>query len=120
MVISQSDAYDYVSGKPVKHSGHVVTYFECSSSSFAIDISDKANHPLFNKGDRVVIDPTLKPEPGDMVMAYLVKDKLVIFRRFRIGGLAPLNTDYIPADSKPIVDYELIGVMTEHARGRAS
>jgi SOS-response transcriptional repressor LexA len=88
---------------------------ETGNRSFAIQIEGDSMRPTFRAGDRVVIDPDLKPEPGDFVCA-TVSDGMT-FRKYRARGvdqfeLVPLNDDWptIRSESGAVV----IGVMTEH------
>lgn len=97
----------------------VHTHFPCSKNAFALPVFDRSNSPAFEIGDNVVIDPDVRPVPGDMVLA--VVSGHPIFAKYtlrapRVAELQPLNADWPSVTLED--DARLIGVMTEHARGR--
>ena len=100
---------------------YVTSHFPCSERSFSIVIEDASCAPEFAPGDSVIIDPALKPVPGDMVLA-IVRGEAV-FRRFKIASrdpeaytLEPLNHLWAP-DTLDSLD-AIQGVMSEHTRPR--
>ena len=102
--------------------GRVLTHFPCGPKSFQITLWDRSNSPAFDQGDSVVIDPDVRPEPGDMVLA--VVDGAALFRRYRPRGeqveLAPLNPDWNTVTCKLEGKARLLGTMSEHSRQRRS
>lgn len=100
---------------------------EYSESTFAMRIHGDSMTPDFQEGDRVIIDPSIKPRPGDYVVAKDGVSGEATFKRYRPRGLndagqsffvlEPLNPDYAPlrSDLQPI---EIVGTMMEHHRLR--
>ncbi len=95
-----------------------------SDHIFAIKIYDQSMLPEFNIGDIVVIDPNIKPQPGEIVLA-LVKDNNGVSLRkyqplsknadgFDIFDLVPLNGDWptITVDSHDSA--KIMGTLVEH------
>lgn len=97
-----------------------------SSYSFALEISGDSMEPDFVAGDRVIIDPDLKPQPGDFVVARNGREEAT-FKKFRPRGvdangqevfeLVPLNDDYptMRSDQEPA---RIVGTMIEHRKYR--
>ena len=86
--------------------------------SFALELAGNSMAPAFKEGDRVVIDTSLKPEPGDYVAA--MAGDVILFRRYRQRQsgfeLVPENQDWETLSSND--DIRIVGVMTEHRRYR--
>lgn len=97
------------------------------AGTFVLRIEDESMQPEFNPGDLVLIDPTLEPRPGDLVVARNGEEQ-AIFRKFRLRGndqhgnkifeLKPLNDDFPTYQSSDSVHMEIVGVMVEHHRYR--
>lgn len=94
----------------------IMTDIEVSKETFSIEIEGDSMSPVFKPGDRIVIDPNIKPEPGDFVAATV--GPAITFRKFRSRGfdsfeLVPLNDDWpvVTSDSGGV---RVIGVMAEH------
>lgn len=93
-----------------------------SANSFALLIKDKSMEPLFTPGDVIVIDPTIKPSPGEYVVAKLNNSNTLIFRKYRPiynNGthqfeLIALNEDWGKIILTEKVDGEIIGTLIEH------
>lgn len=95
-----------------------------SKWTFALELEGESMLPEFRAGDRVLIDPTLAPNPGDYVAAKNSVEKAT-FKRYRLRGidekgaevfeLVPLNVDFptLRSDIEPLV---VIGVMVEHRK----
>jgi len=100
--------------------------FPCSPESFALLISDRSNAPKYLPGDRVIIDPELAPEPGDMVLAFVGVDMLPVLRRvtfLQTGpapryALKPLNDTWPEFVVGPEEPGEIVGVVSEHTQPR--
>lgn len=106
----QSDAHEWL-----------MTDLELSEGAFALEIKGDSMTPDFMAGDRVIIDPSVKPRPGDFVVAKNGEDEAT-FKKYRLRSigddgievfeLVPLNPDYpsIRSDQVPI---RIIGTMVE-------
>ena len=84
-----------------------------SEKTHALSIRDDSMYPLFSPGDSIVVDPQVKPLPGDFVLAKTTTG--FVFRKYRLRQddflLVPLNEDY-PTISGKLA--EVRGVMLEH------
>jgi transcriptional regulator with XRE-family HTH domain len=99
---------------------------KASTRSFALRIKGEANTPYFMPGDVVIIDPELKPEPGDFVAAHVEKAGIA-FCQYRvinfdkdnrpIFDLVPLNS-FFPTLSPAAQTIQILGTMQEHRRYR--
>lgn len=99
----------------------LMTDLELSDGAFALEIKGDSMLPEFNPGDRVIIDPAIRPQPGDYVVAKNGEDEAT-FKKYRLRGaneqgvevfeLVPLNPDYpsIRSDQVPI---RIVGTMVE-------
>jgi len=96
-----------------------------SKHTFALRIVGNSMEPEFKEGDIVIIDPDVKPSPGDYVVARNDEEEAT-FKKYRPRGiingqeifeLVPLNEDYaaMRSDQQPI---QIIGTMMEHTRYR--
>ena len=97
-----------------------------SAHTFALRINGNSMEPEFKEGDVVVIDPDVRPSPGDCVVAKNHEESAT-FKKYRPRGidasgveifeLVPLNEDYaiMRSDQQPI---HIIGTMMEHTRYR--
>lgn len=99
---------------------HLLTDQELSDGAFAVELVDDSMSPEFRPGDRVVLDPAIRPLPGDYVLARFGVPPAPVFGRYRPRQdgsfeLAPLNPDYptlaLPGDS-------VVATMAEHRRYR--
>lgn len=97
----------------------VTSQFPCGPRAFAVLVEDASNAPHIEQGDSLIIDPDLKPKPGDMVMVLCGTE--VILRRYRPRSdaieLAPLNDDW-PTQTIPSLNGSLVGTMSEHTKPR--
>jgi SOS-response transcriptional repressor LexA len=93
--------------------------------TFALRIIGNSMEPEFREGDVVVIDPDVRPDPGNFVVARN-DEEAATFKKYRPRGiidgvevfeLVPLNPDYavMRSDQQPI---QIIGTMVEHTRFR--
>lgn len=87
--------------------------------SQAIEIETRAMEPMLEVGDRVIVSPGIKPNPGDLVCAVLTTDDqhVVVIRKYRPQTvsrfeLAAINPDY-PTLSSGDVQLDLLGVVVE-------
>ena len=92
--------------------------------AFFLEIKGDSMLPEFKEGDRVRIDPDVRPNPGDYVVAKN-SSKEATFKKYRARGidmfgneifeLIPLNENYASMRSDEH-DLTVIGTMTEHRR----
>lgn len=83
------------------------------------DVSMQGQRDYFAPGDVVIIDPAVRPQPGEYVLARA--DGQTIFRQYKLRQdhieLAPLNPFWPTVAASPD-DVLLIGTMVEHRRYR--
>ena len=104
------------------------TDLRVSSSTFALVIEGRSMEPEFQPGDKVIIDPMVRPRPGDFVIAKRDYDQEATFKKYRLRSqdehghdvvqLTPLNLDWphlmIDRDNPG----HIVGTMVEHRRYR--
>ena len=86
---------------------------DVSENAYALTITDDSMVPVFSRGDKIIVDPDVRPVPGDYVVASTPSG--FVFRKYRLleegFSLRPLNEDYPPiAGDKARV----VAVMLEH------
>lgn len=96
-------------------------------NAFALRIKGDSNNPDYKEGEIVIIDPSVTPIPGDMVVAKNGDDEAT-FKKYRPRGtddngkdvfeLVPLNDDYPTLRSDRDGPMRIIGTMVEHRRFR--
>lgn len=102
---------------------YVLTSLEdLSDCAFALKIKGDSMEPEFKEGDMIVVDPEIKPLPGEFVVA-ANGDEEATFKKYREIGhdefervqfeLIPLNPDYTTLSSKN-QQIRIIGTMVEH------
>lgn len=117
---------DAVARRIDREIGSAETHFPCSDHAYIVVVWDGSNAPRLQRGDQVVIDPTLKPEPGDIVLAavgnptrpVLAKYSLSHFDRTSVPVLQHLNPDWSQHVLETLDHGYVVGVMTEHASPR--
>ena len=104
----------------------LLTDLDLSDRAFALEIEGNSMEPEFKAGDKVIIDPSVSPHPGDFVVAKN-HDEKATFKKYRLRGidengkeifeLIPLNSDYptMRSDEMPL---RIVGTMMEHRRYR--
>ncbi len=104
----------------------VLTQTELGPHAFALTVRGDSMTPEFQEGDTILIDPDVKPSPGDYVVAKNDEGEAT-FKKYRARGLnergepvielVPLNADYpsLRSDRSPI---QIIGTLMEHRRYR--
>ena len=99
---------------------------DVSTDAFALVVESDSMAPEFLPGDRIVVDPSDTPKPGNYVVAKLDARDQATFKKYRPRGydaegrevieLAPLNSDwptlYIDAQNPG----HIIGPVVEHRR----
>ncbi len=96
--------------------------------AFALEIIGESMLDEFHPGDIVIIDPSVKPLPGDYVVARMEDDGSATFKKYRSRGrdadghevfeLVPLNPDYPTITVNAANPGSIIGTMMEHRRRR--
>ncbi|WP_080404010.1 LexA family protein [Burkholderia ubonensis] len=104
----------------------IETDVDVSPGTFALVIGGKSMEPEFAEGDKVIIDPEIRPQPGDFVAAKNGEEEAT-FKKYRLRGLTesgaeifelvPLNPDF-PTIRSDQMELRIIGVMVEHRRYR--
>lgn len=104
-----------------------------SPYAFALQITGESmynpNSPdCFYDGDTVIIDPNIKPAPGDFVVAKLDQTNDATFKKYRSRGvdseghhvfeLVPLNDDYETITVSSAHPGHIVGTMIEHRKRR--
>jgi len=94
---------------------------DLSDWAFALDVEGLSMAPMFQPGDRIVVDPEMSPNPGDFVVARNGSEQAT-FKKYRPRGidssgnmifeLVPLNEDY-PTLRSDTEHLTVIGVVTE-------
>ena len=104
----------------------LLTDLDLSGKAFALQIKGNSMRPDFSPGDRVIIDPDVQPQAGDLVVAKNGEEEAT-FKKYRVRGtdtkgnavfeLVPLNDDFetLRSDEQPI---RIVGVMVEHRKYR--
>jgi transcriptional regulator with XRE-family HTH domain len=116
---------EQASQKPIDYEteDHIYTAVNCSKTTFGFEIFDTRNSPEFEPGDRVLIDPTGKKEPGVMVFA-VVRDE-PIFARYtkpqKRGSswtcvLEPLSSNWNTERASSKDGDRIVGVMVDHSK----
>lgn len=90
---------------------------------FGYKITDESMEPEFFIDDLIVIDMSLRPAPGEFVLARIDNSDNLVFRKFHIESiqvadfpvfrLVPLAEEY-PSLSSKDHQIDIIGVMVEH------
>lgn len=99
-----------------------------SSVDFFFTINGESMTPEFNQGDKVGIDTSIRPSPGDFVVAKLEKEEKATFKKYRDRGvdeqgnrifdLIPLNEDYPTYAINKDMPARIVGVLVEHRKYR--
>lgn len=104
----------------------VQTHFECSNRSYALRVVGESMADEFLPGDVVIIDPALKPVPGDFVFVEM-EDGTALFRKYRpqkVDGkspdfdLVPINEDWPTVHVSHANPGKIRGVMSERITPR--
>lgn len=99
---------------------------ELSMESFALVVSGNSMAPDYMEGDVVVVDPSVKPWPGDVVVAALDEENEATLKKYRSRGndadghhvfeLAPINEDYHTITVSSSNPGHIVGTVVEHRR----
>lgn len=116
-----TDAYP-----PGRGMDQIVTERKVGGDAFALVVRGTSMESEFHEGDKIVVDPDVAPQPGDLVVAKLDAQEEATFKKYRPRGtddggkpvieLVPLNEDWpvlrIDADSPG----RIVGTVVEHRR----
>lgn len=114
-------------GTCIENGDYIYVDTEMPDGVFAMKVRGDSMQPVFQEGDTIVIDPSIRPRPGDYVVAERTIDGETsgTFKKYRERGyddfgntiyeLVPLNDNY-PTLSSNQAQCRIIGVMVEHRR----
>ena len=107
---------------------YIGTDLSISPASFALIIDGRSMAPEFQPGDKIIIDPSVTPRPGEYVVAKLDETDEATFKKFRPRGrdsggvdiieLVPLNSDWPSLSIDADHPGHIVGTMVEHRRYR--
>lgn len=96
------------------------------ANSFGLAIKGNSMAPEFQENDKIVVDPDIAPQPGDLVVAKLEDEEEATFKKFRPRGvdgagrpvidLVPLNDDWPTLHVDADHPGRIIGTIIEHRR----
>lgn len=96
-----------------------------SDDAFAFAVNDEAMKPHLTPGDMVIVDPSLKPEPNDLVLAVIYRPKTeksqIVIRKYadRSEEFELLPEDNAYAIERPANDnIEMLGTIVEQRKQR--
>ena len=79
------------------HDEYVVCVEDVSPCSFALRVQGPSMEPEFTEGDYIIVDPEIRAESGDYVVAKNGDEEATFKRYFKDGEkhfLMPLNEDW--------------------------
>jgi len=94
---------------------------------FSLEVSGLSMAPDYIPGDKIVVDASLIPKPGSLVIAQEVQhgEARTTFKKYRVIGvnefgvdvieLVPLNPDF-PTYNSAQIEISIIGVVVQHSR----
>ena len=94
---------------------------------FSLEVTGMSMAPDFIPGDKIVVDASLAPKPGSLVIAQEIQhgEARTTFKKYRVIGvnefgvdvieLVPLNPDY-PTYNSTQIEISIIGVIVQHSR----
>lgn len=94
---------------------------------FSLEVSGLSMAPDYIPGDKIVVDASLVPKPGSLVIAQEVQhgEARTTFKKYRVIGvnefgvdvieLVPLNPDF-PTYNSAQIEISIIGVVVQHSR----
>lgn len=72
--------------------GYLYSNIQIGKKGFALRIEDDSMSPEFAKGDHVLIDPDVRPKPGNLVAAEVSGESGVLIRKYRLRS-SPNETE---------------------------
>lgn len=109
----------------VREVGAMFISYEASENAWGLVVASDAMWPLIQPGDRVLIDPDVAPEPGDVVLA-LLDDSQALLRRLRAHSSQLVSYELVPANQEYSIvrsldaNARMVGTMVEHHRLRSA
>ncbi len=103
---SGARAYPVISKSRSRRGGEQAVEFGDTSASpraFFLQIKGDSMYPEFRDGDRVLIDPDVKPQPGEYVAAKYGRQQ-TLFRKYRLHGVDSSGKDI----------FELVALNEDH------
>lgn len=104
----------------------IVTEQSVSAETFALLVRGTSMETGFSEGDKIVVDPSVTPQPGDFVIAKLDGQEEATFKKYRPRGtdgdgrplidLVPLNEDWPVLRIDAASPGRVIGTVIEHRR----
>ena len=103
---------------------YLITDADYSPMSFAMIVRGESMAPVFQPGDRIVVDPEVTPQPGDYVIAMNAAQEVTFKVLAELGmnargemvrELRSLNPVY-PSWNSTAVDFRIIGTVVETSR----
>lgn len=124
-ILSYKQALDWKTAPASTATGEITGWYmtpkEFAEGVFALEVAGDSMAPLFMPGDQIVVDPSIKPRPGDYVVARTGNNDLT-FAKLRITGmdtdgreimaLFPLNENH-PTLHSTITPMTIIGTVIE-------
>lgn len=105
-VINEADIKGFLCGESVTNVGSEHLPGAYAFNSFIVEMPDNSMAPDIYKGERILIEPMPKVEPGQF-SAYISNDELVVGVKRASETLIPSNEVYAPIHLKP--DDMLVG-----------
>jgi SOS-response transcriptional repressor LexA len=104
----------------------VVAEQPTSDLTFALKVEGDSMSPEFRPGSVIIVDPTIQPNPGDMVVAKLDREEAATFKKYRPRGidksgqevieLVPLNPDWPTLVIDSSNPGRIVGTVVGHLR----
>lgn len=104
----------------------LVTEQAVGAYSFCLAVKGNSMAPDFQENDKIVVDPDVAPQPGDLVVAKLDGEEEATFKKYRPRGtdsagrpvidLVPLNDDWPSLHIDAEHPGRIIGTVVEHRR----
>lgn len=124
-VIRYEDIEAHLNGGRVSPMLRIVSDVPIGDGMFALQVEGNSMTPLFQPGDKILVDPGVEPHPGDYVVAEV--NGTVVFRKYRPRQIAahgqeyfelsPMNDDF-PSVRSDNTDIKILGTVVEHRRYR--
>ena len=108
-------SWEFLLGETLDPLEVLMTNTQTSGAGFALRLQDTSMEPLIGKGDDIIVDPGIKPQPTDIAVA--VADGRYVIGKYRAKSkssfeLAPINADFAPVSSNESA-IEIKGVVVE-------
>lgn len=122
-IINYVQAGNWTGVHPDNDFEYILTTDHLSNDSFALRIKGNSMNPDFKENDLIIIDPQVKPNAGDFVVA-MNGDHEATFKKYQFDGydnngrehfiLVALNSDYQYKMSSREQDIRIVGTLVEH------